>query len=289
MKKSIRERRKNAHHQNVRQRVTKKLRKRGAKHIADFEELYRYQLAMTARFRRANVPEYKWRYLEDCDGGVCKNIACSPACWYGDRGNINGLILEAANLLRSTDKPLKFVTIIDPHHTRKIGALNGLSLNGAMQSLRRRIRKEAILATDPAFGFLEVAVQVDAKGVAWWTPHYHLVMATRGSAKQIRRALRPSRKPPSTGPHARKRWRPIVVKRVTSLENALAYSAKRIPERNRETFDETRKRIQQRDRLRSENNLEYDLWLLNQGLSERIFLRGMKRVHGKLVLFHTHR
>lgn len=176
------------------------------------------------------------------------------------------------------------VTIIDPHYDVPVGGLDRISLPALMSSLRRRFREaDDVLGGDPAYGFIEVALEVDVDGYVVWSPHFHIVIASYAPAAQIREALEPRRPVPIALMRGRLKRKPIVVKPVDNLANALAYSSKRIPEANVATIDRAGKGVRARRRLTEAEQLEYDRWLCGQRPADRIFKRGMKEVHGKLV------
>ncbi|MHA7968088.1 hypothetical protein [Rhizobium sp. CAU 1783] len=274
----------------IQKREAESLRLHGAEQIRTLEELYHAQWAMMARFARNGIPEEKWRHLEACGEGVCPHTVCSGACWFGERAETNRLLVQAANLLQASNKRLFFVTVIDPWYSCSTGSLSQLSLSAATLGIKRRFRNAShLFSTDIAFGFAEVAMMEWYRGVRRWVMHFHIVLATNAPQDAVREAFRPLRKPPVQFLAGRKKWRPVVVKPVTSLHNVLAYSAKRKVEFVPPAGANRRGKAKATGQATSAELCEYDAWLLNQRLTHRLFFRGLRRVHGNLIPFKSAR
>lgn len=250
----------------------------GARHLPTLETLQAKQTRMLADFARAGIPRRKWRKLLVCDGQECPNRTCSGACWFGERAAFLRLVLEAYTLLSATGLPLWFVTIVDPRYRQPPGRLAEVSLGGMQQGLRRRLRRlEAAYGPVRAFGAIEASLELEADGTAYWGPHPHLIVATRAPKPALVASLRPAGGPEGGA-------RPVVCVPVTDLLNVLGYSAKRAPA-EREAFLGSRGTQDRHKRpVRAAAAVEYDRWLLEQDLTARLILRGMKRVHDRLTL-----
>lgn len=273
--------------QRERSRKNAELVHLGVEQVLTPNDLYTNQMAMLAAFSRAGVDDEDWCHLRDCDDGGCPNTACSAACWFGERAAAGKMIVEAAEILQSTQKPLYFVTVIDPQYRRPIGRLNAFSFSAAKQAIWRRFRSAEILATDPAVGFMEVCIVSGADGRREWMLHFHFVIASNASKKLIRKAFRPALQNIASDFTGR-RLRPVVVKPVNRIFNLFGY----ITKRKLEVADHSMARRaagKSGGRVSASERLELDQWLLKQVPLDRLFLRGVKRVHGRLTLFRSHR
>lgn len=108
-------------------RDIRKLKKKGARKISSASHLKIQQRRMVSRLANAGVDVAVCRLLMKCRPGKCRLDGCSAACWFGDRGLVNNLILQAARLMQKTAKPLLFVTVIDPARSYDPGTLNSLA------------------------------------------------------------------------------------------------------------------------------------------------------------------
>ena len=172
---------------------------------------------------------------------------------------------------------LWFVTGYNPRYRRAEGDLATLPLNGVRQSLRRHFQKlEPQWGKCLVFGGIEVSLETDQAGNSVWGPHWHFVIATNCPEAALREFLRPS------GP-MEPNAKPLVIKEVWHLANCLAYCVKRTPaERVAYTGARGTKDLDKRS-VTGAAALEHDRWLLGQKPTDRLILRGFKRVHGKLV------
>lgn len=271
---------------NLQKKHADRLRLHGARYIRTLEELYFEQNSMLARFARSGVPELEWRHLESCGEGVCPHHVCCGACWFGERAETNRLILQASDLLATTGKPLWFVTVIDPWYSAKIGELSTISVPAGVLSIKRRFRSAGeLLSSDVAFGYAEVATMGWGKRGRRWIMHFHLILASDSPRKAIKEAFRPPRAPPAEFVRYRKKWRPVMVRPVTTLHNALAYSAKRKLEYVSSPHVKRRGKAKSSGQPKASEQCELDRWLLTKSNADRLLLRGIKRVHGELTLF----
>lgn len=265
-----------------------KLVQLGVEEILTPDDLYTNQTAMLAAFARAGIADEEWCYLRDCDDGGCPHTTCSAACWFGERAAANDLIIEAAELLQSTGKPLFFVTVIEPLYRRPVGRLNEFSFSAAMQLIRRRFRSTDALAADPAVGFMEVCIVVGAGGRREWMLHFHFVVASNATPSLIRRAFQPAPRNRAKYFSEGRRLVPVFVKPVHRIFNLLGY----ITKRKLEVTDHSMARRaagKSGGRVTAAERLELDQWLLPQVPLDRLILRGVKRVHERLTLLRSHR
>jgi len=233
---------------------------------------------MLAAFSQARVPRSAWAHLEVCEGQGCPNQTCSAACWFGERAALLRLVRPANNLLTDTGLSLRFVTVVDPRHRRSQGDLASVPIDGIQQWLRRRFKMiEADYGKVRAVGGIEASFEVEQDGTSHWGPHSHFVVASECPTEALRAGLMP------VGPRV-ENTRPVVIKPVHELANAIAYCGKREPAM-RVAFCERRGTQNRQKRSASpEVALEYNRWLLGQGPTDRLILRGYKRVHGRLTL-----
>lgn len=251
---------------------------KAVRYLPTVETLQLKQTKMLAGFQQGGVPGRRWRQLMACNGCGCPNPVCSAACWFGEPVAILKLVAQAHDLLEETGLPLWFATVIDPRYATPIGALKSLSLDGMQQGLRRRLRRvEETWGPTYAFGACEVSLEVERDGASYWGPHTHFAIATRCPRAALKAALRPAGALP---PGAR----PVVLKRVTNLGNALGYSGKREPAERIAIVGSRGTQDRDKRPVNRQAGLEHDTWLLGLRPTERLILRGFRRVHDQLVL-----
>lgn len=263
----------------------KTLQRQGANHVLPIEALDREQRNMIDRLTAAGVKSKLLGKLKKCGAGRCGRLRCSAACWWGNRGHLNDLAVQAIRLLEDIkgDRRFRFVTIIDPLRAVPIGELKTVSVRALMQVIRRAFRECPALEDAIVFGAVEIALEVLPDGRRLWSPHVHLVILTDATDEQLRQAFRPSRQPPDPQEWGKKRWLPVDVSAVHNLPNLLDYISKQRPEKNR---SERRNGVLSRvtDRLTLEEAVEYDRWLLRQAPGGLVLLRGLRRVRGVLTV-----
>ncbi|WP_156653407.1 hypothetical protein [Methylobacterium sp. Leaf111] len=250
----------------------------GVRYLPTLQELQKNQTRMLANFTRAGVPHHKWKHLEQCDGTGCPHSACSAACWFGERITVLGLVRDAHALLSSTGSRLWFVTIVDPRYRQRPKRLRRLSLSAVQQGFRRRLRRlRKAYGNVRAVGAIEVCYDRDKDGRWSWGPHIHVVIAADCGKKALRKALRPH------GVLA-KHAKPIVIKEVTGLANALAYTMKRLPAQRVAFASPNGRQDRDKQGVRGKAELRHDRWLLGVKATQRLILCGVKRIHGRLSL-----
>lgn len=253
------------------------LEERGARFLPTLEGLQRNQAAMLATFARGGVARARWQHLVACNGHGCPNAVCSEACWFGERVAYLQLVTQAHDLLVWAEAPLWFVTAYDPRYRRGPGELSTLPLDGVRQGLRRRLQKlEREWGPIQAFGGIEASFEVERDGSSYWGPHTHQVVVTHCPPQVLRLGLLPAS---ALDPGSR----PVVIKPVTNLANLLSYCLKRQPA-ERAAFLGTRgTQDRAKHSVSASLKLEYDLWLLSLRPTTRLILRGLRRVHDRLV------
>ncbi|TIM05489.1 hypothetical protein [Mesorhizobium sp.] len=247
--------------------------------VLSLEELARLHTARLARLARNGVDPALWRRLEQCDGSGCPNRDCNAACIFGERREVNRLIRQTRIVLIRSGQPRYFVTIIDPCYFLPAGRLGELSINGVFQGLRRRLRA-APANWNPAriVGAVDIAYNRDPDGREYWSPHVHLVVAVDANKKEVLKVLRPMRAfPPGL---VGKKFRPIEVKPVTKLANAIAYPNKPTVA-GRAAIQDGRGNIDRKwFRVPETVQLEHDIWMLGMRPRARSFLSGMMVTRG---------
>jgi hypothetical protein len=247
--------------------------------VAPFEDLHREQTARLARLSLAGVPRGRWLKLRRCDGDVCPNRTCSAACAFGERFQVNEVVLKATELLRQSGLRLYAVTIVDPHYFQPLGHLQAMSLDGLFLSLRRRIAEaQKVFRGGLVVGSVHVSLDRDADGRIVWSPHVHLVIAVNATRIAVLRALQPKRK--SHEPVAR----PVVAKPVTNLPNAIAYATKVDVDTRDAALDRRGNQTRHRFDMPLAARVEHDRWLLGLRPRDRLFFSGMMNARGGLTL-----
>ncbi|MHC2017709.1 hypothetical protein [Methylobacterium sp. CM6247] len=251
---------------------------KGVRYLPSAETLQLKQTKMLAGFQRGDVPRRRWRRLESCEGRGCPNRVCSSACWFGERAAVLRLVAQAHDLLEETGLPLWFATTYDPRYATPLGELATLSLDGMQQGLRRRLRRvEEAWGPTHAFGGCEVSLEIERDGASYWGPHTHFVVATRCPQAELSAALMPAGDLPAGA-------RPVVVKPVTDLANLLSYCVKREPAERIAIVGSRGTQDRDKRPVNRQAALEHDTWLLGLRPTERLILRGFRRVHDRLVL-----
>lgn len=250
-----------------------------------YDELHAKQLRMLGRFARNDVDEAKWRHLEDCRGLPCKHPNCLAACWFGERGELLQLQEQAAQLLRDSGLPLWFVTITNRRYRTK--KLKNVSLAAMRLTLRRALAKlEKRHGRIYVFGAIEASYEISRSGKRRWGPHYHFALAGQVMRKELRKELGPydrKRRPVQCGKkRIHRKEKAIYIREVTDLNNLLDYNLKRCPAQRRAYTAKNGRQERDKFPVSAEQELEHDLWLLSLKPTDRLLLRGMKRVHGKL-------
>ena len=254
------------------------LERQEVRYLPTVETLQLKQTRMLAGFQRGGVPRRRWRQLMACNGCGCPNPVCSAACWFGERAAVLKLVAQAHDLFVETGLPLWFATVIDPRYATPLGALKSLSLDGMQQGLRRRLRRvEETWGPTYAFGACEVSLEIERDGASYWGPHTHCVIATRCPKAEMSPILMPAGDLPA-------RARPVVLKRVTNLGNALGYCDKREPAERIAIVGSRGTQDRNKWPVNRQAGLEHDTWLLGLRPTERLILRGFRRVHDRLVL-----
>lgn len=258
------------------------LRRLKVQKVLTEEELARLQQARLARFARGGVDEQNWRHLKRCRGSECPHSNCSAACIFGERKELNRVVRQTRRLLKISPAQLHFVTIVDPTYFLRPGHLHELSVNGLFQSLRRRLRHAPDnWKSARVIGAVDIAYDRDADKREWWAPHLHLAIAVEADAKEVRRVLKP-RRPPS-GDMVGRKFRPVKVKRVTSLANAIGYSVKPTVDGREAIWDRRGNTDRRPFKVPEAAQLEHDIWMLGMRPRERSFLSGMMVHRGKVV------
>ncbi|MES0198608.1 hypothetical protein [Mesorhizobium sp. M0011] len=258
------------------------LRRLKVQKVLTEEELARLQQARLARFARGGVDEKKWKHLKRCRGSECPHSSCSAACIFGERKELNRVVRQTRRLLKSSPALLHFVTIVDPTYFLQPGQLHELSVDGLFQSLRRRLRD----APDNwkaarVIGAVDIAYDRDADKREWWAPHLHLAIAVEADAKEVRRVLKPRR--PAPPDMVGRKFRPVKVKPITSLANAIGYSVKPTVDGREAIWDRRGNTDRRPFKVPEAAQLEHDTWMLRMRPRERSFLSGMMVLRGKVV------
>ncbi|TXN29131.1 hypothetical protein [Methylobacterium sp. WL19] len=254
------------------------LEEKGARYLPTLELMQKEQTSMLASFQHGNVPRRRWERLVACEGRGCPNRTCSSACWFGERAAYLSLVAQAHDLLEQTGLPLWFVTVIDPRYRVSAGELRAMALDGMKQGLSRRFKHiEAAYGPLHAFGGIEASFEIGRNGEPYWGPHTHLVVAARCPEAELKAALRPAGDLP-------RGFRPIMMTPVYNLGNALSYCGKRTPAQRVSTTGSRTTRDCLKQPVQSRANLEYNIWLLGLRPTERLVMRGFRRVHGRLTL-----
>ncbi|BCG98127.1 hypothetical protein MesoLj131b_01270 [Mesorhizobium sp. 131-2-5] len=263
-------------------RDAKALRRLGVQRVQSAEELSALHDARLARFARADVDEKEWKHLRHCRGAECPHPTCSAACVFGERKELNRVVRQTRRLLKSGQGSQRFVTIIDPTYFLPPGRLNEFSIGGLVQSLRRRLR-EAPDSWKSAriVGAVDMAYDRERNGHEWWAPHVHLAIVVDADAKEIKRVLKPRRAPPAE--MVGRVFRPVVVKRITRLANAIGYSVKPSVEGRKAILDSRGNKNRKPFEIPAAAQLEHDLWLLKLKPRERSILSGMMMSRGGVV------
>lgn len=250
------------------------LRRLKVQKVLSEEELSRLHLARLARFARGGVDEQNWKHLMRCRGSECPHPTCSAACVFGERKELNRVVRQTRRLLKSSPEPLHFVTIIDPTYFLRPGHLHELSVNGLFQSLRRRLRKAPDnWKSARLIGAVDIAYDRDVDGREWWAPHLHLAVAVEANAKEVRRVLKPRR--PAPPDLVGQKFRPVKVKPITSLANAIGYSVKPTVDGREAIWDRRGNKDRRPFKVPDAAQLEHDLWMLELRPRDRSFLSGM--------------
>ncbi|MER9141835.1 hypothetical protein NKH92_04000 [Mesorhizobium sp. M0871] len=258
------------------------LRRLKVQKVLSGEELSRLHMTRLARIARNGVDETLWRRLESCRGAECPHVVCSAACVFGERKELNRVVRQARRLLKNSPEPLHFVTVIDPTYFLEPGRLSELSVKGLFQSLRRRLRAApGNWKAARVVGALDIAYDRDADGREWWAPHLHLAIAVDADAKEVRRVLKPRR--PAPPDMVGRKFRPVKVKRVTSLANAIAYSLKSTVDGREAIWDRRGNKDRRPFKVPEAAQLEHDLWMLGMRPRDRSFLGGMMVSKGGVV------
>ncbi|RWP13959.1 MAG: hypothetical protein EOR00_24275 [Mesorhizobium sp.] len=257
------------------------LRHLNVQKVLSLEELARLHTARLARLARNGVEPVLWRRLEQCDGADCPNDACSAACVFGERREVNRLVRQARRLLKRGSKPW-FITVTDPNYFKEPSRLSEFSINGLFQGLRRRLREAPKnWATARIIGGLDIAYNRELDGAEYWAPHVHLVASVDATAAEIRRVFKPRRMPPPG--LVGDAFRPVNVKPTDNLANALAYALKPTIAAREAILDGRGNVDRQPFRLLEATKLEHDLWLLGMRPRHRSFLSGAMVSRGGVV------
>ena len=265
--------------------IIKELQARDVQLVQDQADLYREHQRNLARYQRTGVDLSAWRRLKRCSGDVCPNYTCSAGCAFGAQYTLNKLVLEADDLAVARDLAKFFVTWIDPGYFLPQGALSGLSVKAMFQNIRRRLRtapenwENAI-----AVGSVHLAFDVNLDGSRYWSPHVHLMLGVDASEDMVRQVFRPT--VPRTYARANPGFRPVVATKATAMTNGISYVTKRLVDVRVEDLDERENSSRWNDlrRMPEEAQRELDEYLLTKNPGDRVFLYGMMRSRGGLVL-----
>ena len=246
-------------------------------HLPTPEALQSAQTAMLARLERF-APKCKkwWRKLKRCSlrKTRCPNTNCSAACWFGGRLLVQRTVAEAAELLEQIDLSLWFVTVVHPNDRVEIGQLERWKVEAPALRVRRALRKLEAFGPVWAAGGLDVSFE---DGPApFWSPHWHLIIATKAPKEEIRAAFHPR------GGDSKS----VTVKRVHDLTPLCGYAFKSQSVRHVPILSGRRKA---RDKIKlplsgkhDKHRVEHDCWVHHTG-TRRLIFYGLKRIHGVLV------
>lgn len=264
--------------------VNAMLKAMSVQRVEGYEGLCREQAARLARLARAKIPNGVWGHLTRCDGGPCPNPICSAGCAFGERAEVNRVVLEASELFRTSGMMLFTASLIDPHYFQPLGSLSKMSIGGLLLSLRRRIKAATVMAGGLAVGSIHVSLDREADGRMYWTPHVHLVVAVASnlSAERVKMKLEFALAPKRDAKGIVRK--PKVVKVVTNLANAISYATKVNVDTRDAAEDRRGNRTRHRFHMPPAAVIEHDLWLLGLKPRQRLFLSGMMHSRGGVVL-----
>lgn len=258
-------------------KLSRKLRQLGLPDYPSRSSTESQQKNMLERFGRHRVAPAEFEDLRHCNMFGCTRTPCSAACWVNAFEQRRTIIPQAAKLFFEFGKPVYAITIISPKYRFQVGELDQFEPKNFQQWLARRLRRltrkhgEII-----ALGTIEATLNIEQDGSKYWSPHGQLVIAG-ASPIVFRNSLRPK----LTQNHSEK---PVMVKPVLCLGRALGYATKRHPQQREAYIDETTRRQNRRkSKLRSNELVEHDRWLLKHDWDDFFFLYGLRRHHGQLI------
>ena len=203
---------------------------------------------------------------------VYEPIIYADGDWLASREHRLNLIPQAYDLLSAHRGPLYFATIAHPRWQVPLDQLAKANIAAALQWLRRRTGGISDLIV---VGGFEPSVRVELIGAPCWSGHLHLVVAGV-ERPMLRSALR-------LQPHLRHRGaRPVTVEDVVCLARCLGYATKRIGTRSVAYVGENGRQQRRNLPLNTEEQNEFDRWLLGLPLGSRTILMGCRLHNGKL-------
>ncbi len=223
---------------------------------------------MFRRLRRRGILESLLSDCYDCcDLGV-------EGDWLASRRFRLNLLPQACELLREHSANLLFVTIAHPLWETPIGALSDTNINAAQQWLRRRIGN--IRRSIMVIGGYEPSVSVSLTGETVWAGHLHLVIS--GAEKnEIKAVLRIAKKYPRP-----KNTKLVTIEPIGNLAKRLGYSTKRLTKRGIAYLGENGRQQRRKLPLTTQEQIEFDCWLLDLPVGSRTALIGCRLHNQKL-------
>jgi hypothetical protein len=236
------------------------------------------QMSLISNLERTGRRTRLKESLQRCEPGRCGRTTCSGSCWLGGREVERQRVVEAYDLLSTLDLPAYTATLIFPDLDLSIKDLKLFNPNRIGQRLKRMYQViNKLDYTLHAFGGIEASLERDAEGRLFWRVHCHLVVFTDCPRKLLKKLLRPRGSCPSG-------MRPLRIDEVTNLGNALSYSLKPEPKQRRSGIGRRNEPDKRSDPLLTgRERVIYELWM-HRGGPQRLMLRGLKVVHGKLCL-----
>jgi hypothetical protein len=232
---------------------------------------------MVRRFQKHGIPPHLNDQLQRLTYSGVPEISCDTGVdgdWLASRRYRLMLLPQAYDLLKNHPGPLFFITIAHPKWSLPIGQLENTNVDAAKQWLRRRLKTLSVPVT--VVGGYEASVSVELNGDIFWAGHLHLVVAGADEEK-LKTVLKVEKRY-----RKRKHSKPVTVVSISNLAKRLGYSTKRIAKRGTAYIGKNRRQQRRRLPLTTQQQIQFDSWLLGMPAGSRTVLFGCRLHHATL-------
>lgn len=208
---------------------------------------------------------------------ICEDVTgCPAACHHASRAERARLSARIYVRLKDATEDITLLTIVNDRWRKDEGQLHDCKPKSLLKWFDRRLDRLDHLR-DGVRGIVGVDVSMnEVDGEIFWQPHLHAVL-TGIDRSLLARAFR--LKP------TKATRKPAMLKSVhpSSLANAIGYTMKRTVEKRVAYVDENGARNQRAVKVPSDAMIEHDLWLMDQTVTERFRVIGMRLSREQLV------
>ncbi|WP_454917011.1 hypothetical protein [Xanthobacter sediminis] len=244
------------------------------------DEAHDRNMSMRRRFRRLSGigRAAKLKRLQDCGPNtLCEEVSCCPAaCHHASRTERARLVVRLWQRLRDAPANCWLITIVNDGWCQEEGELHACRPATLLKWFDRRLnRLQHVKSSLQGIVGVDVSVN-EVDGEVYWQPHLHAVLT--GVDKPTLCKVFKIEPTEATA-------KPVMVKQIKrgELANAIGYVVKRTIERRVGYRDKNGRRDQRTVKVPPDWFAEHDLWLVDQRVTERFRVIGVRLSREPLV------